>query len=326
MKKSLILLAILFFGGIKLKAFTDDSDSLGLPGDNLDLYGVLDLFKQSVSLEDFEKKLNDPANDVNNLDLNGDQNVDYIRVVDNVDGDAHAIALQVPVSATESQDVAVIEIQKTGTDAADLQVVGDEELYGENYIVQANDESASGTDQKWQGFRPMNVVVNVFVWPCVRFIYAPAYVVWVSPYRWMYYPGYWRPWHPVMWRVHYAHAHRYHTHYYVCVHEYRMERAHSYYHNRRVASPVVHQRYEANHQRRATAQGQRSGQNGTAQRNTPAPRDHASGHATGKTAAPRNGGNKGSGNKSGGNHANGGGQKRGGGGSGGQKRGGGGRH
>ncbi|HKC67414.1 MAG TPA: hypothetical protein VKG26_04240, partial [Bacteroidia bacterium] len=35
-------------------------DSLGLPGDNLNLYAVLDLFKQSNSVEEFEKKLNTP--------------------------------------------------------------------------------------------------------------------------------------------------------------------------------------------------------------------------------------------------------------------------
>ena len=30
------------------------SDTLGLPGDNLNLYGVLYLFKESVSVQDFE--------------------------------------------------------------------------------------------------------------------------------------------------------------------------------------------------------------------------------------------------------------------------------
>jgi hypothetical protein len=252
--KKLIVISALFFGFSA--AATEETDSLGLPGDNLDLFGVLDLFKQSASLEDFEKKLNDPTNEINNLDLNNDNDVDYIRVVDRAEGDAHAIILQVPVSATESQDVAAIELEKTGTDAADLQVVGDEELYGEDYIVEAKGETANA-DAKWQGFRPV-VVVNVWMWPAVRFIYAPAYVVWVSPYRWGYYPVYWKPWRPVGWRVHHARAFRYHTHY-VCVHHHRMARAHVCYHNHRVGSHSVHQRYQGHHQRHTASQGQRNG-------------------------------------------------------------------
>ncbi|MBL0110193.1 MAG: hypothetical protein IPP42_04700 [Saprospiraceae bacterium] len=56
--------------------------------------------------------LNQDDNHVNNLDLNDDGEVDYIRVIDNMDGDAHALVLQVVVSATENQDIAVIEIEK----------------------------------------------------------------------------------------------------------------------------------------------------------------------------------------------------------------------
>ena len=36
----------------------DDSTLLGLPGDNLDLYAVMDLFQKSKTIEDFEKSLN----------------------------------------------------------------------------------------------------------------------------------------------------------------------------------------------------------------------------------------------------------------------------
>lgn len=315
MKKFLILSALFLIGGIKLNAQAEDSDSLGLPGDNLDLYGVLDLFKQSSSIEDFEKKINDPANEVNNLDLNEDQNVDYIRVIDNVDGASHAVVLQVPISASESQDVAVIEIEKTGTEEADLQIVGDEELYGEDYMIEASNEEKSTTEGQWQGFRPMVVVVNVYVWPCVRFIYAPAYVVWVSPYRWMYYPAYWKPWHPVMWHVHHAHVMHYHAHY-VCVHHCRMVHAHAYYHGHRCASPAVHHRYEANHQRHAANQVQRNGKGGAGNKSkVGGTKENGSGHATGKQG--QKGGNK----KAGGN----GGQKKAGTSSG-QKKGGGGKH
>ncbi|MBC7777471.1 MAG: hypothetical protein H7246_18710, partial [Phycisphaerae bacterium] len=106
-----------------------ESDSTGLPGDNFSLEAAIELFKKSNSPEDFEKRLNSENNDVNNLDLNEDGDIDYIRVVDNTEGDVHALVLQVAVSEKESQDVAVIEIEKQGNENAILQIIGDEELY-----------------------------------------------------------------------------------------------------------------------------------------------------------------------------------------------------
>ena len=41
-------------------------------GEDLDLYAVIDLFKESESIEDFEQALNGESNGVNNLDLDGD--------------------------------------------------------------------------------------------------------------------------------------------------------------------------------------------------------------------------------------------------------------
>lgn len=267
MKKFIVISAILL-GGFSAKA-AEENDSLGLPGDNLDLFGVLDLFKQSATLEEFEKKLNDPANEINNLDLNNDHNVDYICVVDRVEGDAHAIVLQVPISSTESQDVAAIELEKSGMESADLQVVGDEELYGADYIVEVKEAAASGTDARWKGFRAAGVIVNVWMWPAVRFVYAPAYVVWVSPYRWAYYPVYWKPWRPIGWRMHHSRCMRYHHASYSYGHHHRMARAHAHYHGHRVGSPSVHKQYEGHHQRHATNQGRKNaaGQKNGVQKN-----------------------------------------------------------
>src|ERR1700751_5762195 len=76
-------------------------DSLGLPGDNLDLAAVLNIFKQSNSMEEFEKKLNAADTKVNNLDLNHDGQVDYIRVSESGDDKTHTVVLQVPVSKSE---------------------------------------------------------------------------------------------------------------------------------------------------------------------------------------------------------------------------------
>src|ERR1044072_8414695 len=88
-------------------AFAATPDSTGLPGDHFDLRAALDMFKHSKSLEEFEKKLNSEDQHVNNLDLNGDGKVDYIRVYDISKEDVHAIVLQAPVNSEESQDEVV---------------------------------------------------------------------------------------------------------------------------------------------------------------------------------------------------------------------------
>ena len=84
-------------------------DSTGLPGDDFSLSGALEMFKKSSSPEEFERMLNTEGNHVNNLDLNGDGEIDYVQVIDTMYRNVHAFVLRVEVSPTESQDVAVIE-------------------------------------------------------------------------------------------------------------------------------------------------------------------------------------------------------------------------
>lgn len=246
---------------VKIIANTNP-DSTGLPGDHLDLAAVLDLFKKSTTLEDFEKRLNSKDNHVNNLDLDGDDHVDYIRVVDNMKDKIHAIVLRVPINAKESQDVAVIELERKGDESAQLQIVGDEELYGEKYIVEPVDvKKADSTSGKWQEFAPQVIIVNVWSWPCVQYVYYPAYIVYVSPWYWMYWPYWWSPWHPYPYYMYYGWVHHHHYYYY-CVDEYRMYEAHGYYGPRRVASASVHNRYEPAHERHKAAI-KNKGQQGT---------------------------------------------------------------
>jgi len=248
------------------------TDSLGLPGDNFDLPGALELFKKSSTPEEFEKALNKNDNEVNNLDLNGDGEVDYVKVVDNKDGNAHTMVLQVAVAKNEIQDVAVIEIEKTKDGNAHIQIVGDEELYGKDYIIEPKDEkTASSSSEKIKSDAETddvykskdeksnfnnntnsntvyynndpNVYVNVYYWPMVQYVYAPAYIVWVSPWYWGYYPGWWSPWRPIYWRNHYWRAHHYHHHYHHC-NFYRSPNVHKGYYGRRTSSETVrgHQR------------------------------------------------------------------------------------
>ena len=143
-----------------------EADSTGLPGDNFSLEAAIELFKKSDSPEDFEKRLNSENNDANNLDLNEDGEIDYIRVVDNMDGDVHALVLQVAVSEKESQDVAVIEIEKQGAENAILQIIGDEALYGEQTIAEpfGEEKVKNGKDKGPAAERaPVRIVVNVWL-------------------------------------------------------------------------------------------------------------------------------------------------------------------
>ncbi len=220
--------------------YSADTDSLGLPGDNFDLYGAMEVFKNSKSLEDFEKELNTEKNGINNLDLNGDDEIDYVRVVDHMDGDAHAITIEVPVSETESQSIAVFEIEKTGDENAGLQLVGDEDMYGADYIIEPYEEEQEKSTEMPFAAPRVRIVVNVWAWRPIRFIYAPRYTVWVSPWRWGAYPRWYRPWRPVRWRVHHNHCRRYRVHHVHRVHVHRHTRAHKVYHTHRTRSVVVH--------------------------------------------------------------------------------------
>ncbi|MDB5256511.1 MAG: hypothetical protein JWM14_1206 [Chitinophagaceae bacterium] len=206
--KNIVILSFFLTALFPFASFAQ-SDSLGMLGDQLDLYGVLDLFKNSDNLEEFEKKLNSEDNEVNNLDLNNDDKIDYIRVVDYQDGNGHAIVLQVPINETESQDVAVIELDNTADGQAHIQIVGDEDLYGKNYIVEPLDNSQPANNSVTNN--NTTVVVNVWGWRPVRYFYGPHYRAWISPWRWNAYPVWWRPWRPLGWYAYHPRLVRYHT-------------------------------------------------------------------------------------------------------------------
>ncbi len=221
--KKILLAACVLTLAMGVRAENDEPEQTG---DNLDLNGVLDLFEQSGTVEEFENKLNSEKNDVNNLDLNDDGFVDYIRVIDYADGNTHSLTLQVPYSDKEAQDVAVIMLEDQGNESAVVQIVGDEDLYGPDYIVEPGEDSN-------------DAVTNVHQWKVVRHIYAPSYVVWVSPWRFGLYPNWYRPWKPVPWPTYRARIRHYHFPY-RRVTTYRCPAAHRHYHGHRVYSPAFH--------------------------------------------------------------------------------------
>lgn len=227
-------------------------DSTGLPGDNFSLQGALEIFKKAGSPEEFEKLLNTAQNKVNNLDLNEDGQIDYIRVINKKENDVQIFVLQALVSDKESQDIAVIELEKTAQDNAVVQIAGDEDIFGEETIIEPADEDnaynamgsslASGPNMEPVEYaNDVAIVVNVWGWPCVRFVYAPSYRLWTSPFTWAARPAWWRPWKPLAWQVYRPMRYRYRPHY-VVVHTHRVTYAPRLYRPMRVTSVTVRTR------------------------------------------------------------------------------------
>jgi hypothetical protein len=248
---------LILSSGLMLSALAafSQTDSTGLPGDDFSLQGALALFKKSTSVEEFEKLLNTESSNVNNLDLNNDGQTDYVKVIDKFDNGVHAFILQVPVAENENQDIAVIELEKTGNESAHLQIIGDEDIYGEEVIVEPDGDSEGTAMMMSTGARydhgpaallhqPAAIVVNVWAWPVVRFVYAPSYIVWASPWHWTRRPVWWRPWRPASWSV-WRPRRAFYAPHYVVVKQRRIVRARQFYRPVRATSTIVHTRYSA---------------------------------------------------------------------------------
>lgn len=258
MKKIYMLFNLLIGSAIFLGVHAQNesgTDSTGLPGDNFSLQGALQMFQNASSPEEFEKMINTEGNHVNNLDLNGDGQIDYVRVIEKTEKDSHVFILQVPVSETESQDIAVIELEKTGNESAVIQIIGEEDIYGEQVIVEPNsggndngfiytENNNGGPNVTEETISNPVIVINVWSWTCVRFVYVPAYRPWVSPWRWRMYPVWWHPWHPLTWHVFHPFHTGYHRAFVVC-HTHRVIHAHAIYTPFRTSSAFVKTRHSA---------------------------------------------------------------------------------
>jgi hypothetical protein len=193
----------------------------------------LNLFQESETLEVFEKNLNAEDSKINNLDLNDDEKIDYIKVSDNVENESHLIVLQVAINERENQDVAVFVVTKGENKEIQIQLIGDEALYGKDYIIEPKSfEAATAGSTPNPGYSnnttsvegktivvEKTVIVQVQTWPVITYMYAPSYVRWHSPWYWGYYPPYWNPWRPYFWHYYYGYHYHWHSHY------------HGHYHN-----------------------------------------------------------------------------------------------
>ncbi|MEQ1587644.1 MAG: hypothetical protein ABL895_17290 [Cyclobacteriaceae bacterium] len=230
-----VMLFVLMVGGTAVYAQQNREE---VPGDHFSLQGALEVFKKSASPEEFERLLNSPDAGVNNLDLNGDGDIDYIRVIDRNEGNVHAFILQAVINERESQDVAVIELEKLANGKAVLQITGDADIYGIETIIEPTEEVRINA-----GTSTAQTVVNVWAWPSVQYVYGPYYSRWNSPWSWNHRPYWWNPWRPTTYIAYYPRWESYYSYYSVC-NTHRVRYAHTLYRPYRSTSIVVYNRHQ----------------------------------------------------------------------------------
>ncbi|WP_343707285.1 hypothetical protein [Flavobacterium sp.] len=177
MKANLLLIAIsaLVFGSCAAQSQTTVYAKNSDISDNLDLRAVASMFGESANLQDFERRLNDPKYQISNLDLNGDDEVDYLRVIESVENRTHVVIIQAVLDRDVYQDVATIDVERDNYNKVSVQIVGNSYLYGANYI-----------------YEPVYSVVPVIYTSFWVTNYRPYYSSWY----WGYYPTYYSAWRP----------------------------------------------------------------------------------------------------------------------------------
>lgn len=178
MKTKLLLLSLLI-SVFAIQTQAQDRTSVNAMNteisDNLDLRAVASIFGDSRDLQDFERRLNDPELQISNLDLNNDNEVDYLRVIETVENRTHLIIIQSVLDDDFYQDVATIDVEKDRNNKIHVQVVGDVFMYGENYIYEP----------------------EYYITPSIyASFWLPNYRPYYSTWNWEYYPSYYYAWNP----------------------------------------------------------------------------------------------------------------------------------
>ena len=162
----------------------------------LDLNAVAAAFAESRSVKEFEQILNSSRYMINNLDLNRDGWIDYLRVIETARGYYHAMLIQACLAPGVFQDVATLVAERR-PDVLYVEVIGDPYLYGYNYIV-----------------RPV-FVKRPPMWD----VYGhPSYSPWSSPSYYSYYPSYYTQPKPVYLNHYQAYVNTYMTNHHYCHH------------------------------------------------------------------------------------------------------------
>jgi len=190
----------------------------------LDLRAVAAAFGEANSLREFEMLLNSSNYMLSSLDLNRDGYVDYLRVVEAIEGYNHVILIQAVLAPNIFQDVATLTVEMSYSTPY-VQVIGAPYIYGPNYYV-----------------RPVYVRTP----PMFAHFRGHGYTVWVSPYYWDYYPScYHRP-APIYLSHYQAYVNTYMSNHHYCNRCEYDDRAH-YSDYSRTSSSVTRKDFETRH-------------------------------------------------------------------------------
>jgi hypothetical protein len=91
--------------------------------------------KNSTDPATLEKAINNPSNQINNLDLDKDGNIDYLKVTE---PGKNELAVVDDISNNESVTVATIKVNPVDNNQADLNIQGNPNYVGDNYYYHSH--------------------------------------------------------------------------------------------------------------------------------------------------------------------------------------------
>ena len=123
-------------------------------------------------------------------------------MIETNNGNKHLIVLQAVLAKDIYQDVASIYVEKDEAENISVQVIGDEYIYGTNYVI-----------EPVYIYRPV-----IYDW-----FWGPYWTCWNSPWYWGYWPGWWRPYACIGYHDYYHRCHDFHHQHYGCSFHYAKE-------------------------------------------------------------------------------------------------------
>jgi hypothetical protein len=141
----------------------------------LDLQALGELIKKSPNPTKLEEALNTTGS-INNLDLDKDGKVDYVKVNETVDGNNKVLKFVDEQADGTKTEVASVTIQKGENNQASMDINGNQAMYGDNYSYHS-------------GFSFGEVLL-------MAYLFSP-HTPYYSPWGYRSYPGYYRPYAPV---------------------------------------------------------------------------------------------------------------------------------
>jgi hypothetical protein len=155
----------------------------------LDLQSTMTVFAQSINVEDFEQKLNDPRYNLYCGDLNNDGYIDYLRCVERRSTYYHYITIQAITGVSSYRNIAEIQLKNYNSQITCV-IVGDRYFYGSNYVITPV-------------YRTYPVIYN--------WLWCSHWKCWYSPYRHNHYP-HWYHHRPHTGHKHHGNVHHHKSH------------------------------------------------------------------------------------------------------------------